>query len=175
MKPLKIESITKVEDAGRVARVHHTSRRQAYLGMLPDEYLNKISFPQREEQWAEDIEKSQEGNGRIWLAHQDPFDVGIVALGPAKDDDLDKKSVGELYVIYVMPDFWGSGAGKYLFDHAVEQAKQAKFKELVAWVYEPNDRARRFYERQGMKLTKARRPIYDGASVFVVRYSMPLV
>lgn len=174
MSQIKIETIKNVDDAGRVARVHWVSRQKAYADILPKEYVNQKSFGDRERQWYENIEKSVRGDGSIWIAQSNGFDAGFVAAGATRDDDLDAKTTSEIYCIYVMPDYWGAGIGKQLFDQACDAMKKAKFKEMTAWVYEPNASARKFYERQGMKLTKAKRSIPGFESFLVVRYSMPL-
>lgn len=174
MSQIKIETIKSVDDAGRVARVHWVTRQKAYADILPKEYVNQKSFGDRERQWFENIEKSTQGKGSIWIAQMNGFDAGFAAAGATRDADLDAKAAAELYYIYVMPDYWGSGIGKKLFDQACEEMKKAKFKELTVWVYEPNAFARKFYERQGMKLTKAKRPVPGFESFQVVRYSMPL-
>jgi len=174
MSQIKIEAIKNVDDAGRVARVHWVARQKAYADILPKEYVNQKSFSDRERQWYENIEKSTEGNGSIWLAQAKGFDAGFAAAGPTRDEDLDKKKTAELYYIYVMPDYWGAGIGQQLFDQARDEMKKAKFKDLTVWVYEPNALARKFYEKQGMNLTKAKRPIPGFESYQVVRYSMTL-
>ncbi|MBX9877556.1 MAG: GNAT family N-acetyltransferase [Candidatus Obscuribacterales bacterium] len=174
MSQIKIETIKNVDDAGRVARVHWVTRQKAYADILPKEYVAQKSFSDRERQWYSNIEKAGQGDGTIWIAQLNGFDAGFAAAGATRDEDLDEKKSAELYYIYVMPDYWGSGVGKKLFDKACDEMRSAKFNEITVWVYEPNAFARKFYERQGMKLTKATRPIPEFETYKVVRYSMPL-
>lgn len=174
MSQIKIDTIKNVDDAGRLARVHWMSRQKAYADILPKDFLNKKSFSDREKQWYANIEKATQGDGTIWIAQLNGFDAGMASAGATSDTDYDKKTTGELYVIYVMPDYWGAGVGKKLFDQACDELKKNKFKELIVWVYEPNAFARKFYERQGMKLTKGKRPVEGDSTTMVVRYAMPL-
>ncbi len=174
MSQIKIEIIKSVDDAGRVARVHWVTRQKAYADILPREYVSQRSFGDLERHWYDNIEKSAQDKGTIWIAQSNGFDAGFAAAGATRDEDLDGKTAAELYYIYVMPDYWGTGIGKKLFDQACDEMKKSKFKELTVWVYEPNAFARKFYERQGMKLTKAKRPVTGCESTMVVRYSMPL-
>ncbi|MFX5693181.1 GNAT family N-acetyltransferase, partial [Acinetobacter baumannii] len=57
----------------------------------------------------------------------------------------------ELYFIYLLDQFHGTGIGQQLFDAAVDEGE-----ELYLWVAEDNPRAHRFYARNGFAL--------DGAS-----------
>jgi len=73
-------------------------------------------------------------------------------VGPSRDTDPDA-APSELYGIYLHPDYWGRGAGRHLLDCGLAQLTTAT--ESTLWVLGSNDRARRFYERQGWKLDGA--------------------
>ena len=75
--------------------------------------------------------------------------VGFVGSGPARDRDAPRAR--ELYFIYLLDAFHGTGTGQRLFDAAVDAGE-----ELYLWVAEDNPRAHRFYTRNGFTL--------DGAS-----------
>jgi ribosomal protein S18 acetylase RimI-like enzyme len=57
--------------------------------------------------------------------------------------------------LYVHPDFQGRGAGTALLEHA-KRERPAGFR---FWVFQKNERARRFYERHGCRLVQ----LTDGA------------
>ena len=57
--------------------------------------------------------------------------------------------VGEVYALYVAPDWWSSGTGRSLMSRAVAALSDAGYERAVLWVLEANARARRFYERAG--------------------------
>ena len=85
---------------------------------------------------------------RAFLAEMEPdaAPVGFLLLGPpdlpgATDGDL------ELKRIYLLSSLHGSGNGAALLETAVAAAQ--RFRRLVLGVFSGNDRARRFYERQG--------------------------
>lgn len=68
--------------------------------------------------------------------------VGIaVALRESPD-------AAELRDLYVMPTAWGTGVASALMRAAIESVG-AGAREAVLWVGSANDRARRFYEREG--------------------------
>jgi len=75
--------------------------------------------------------------------------VGFVSVGPSRDTDPDR-APSELSGIYLHPVHWGRGAGRHLLDCGLAQLPTAT--EATLWVLDRNERARRFYERQGWKL-----------------------
>ena len=68
--------------------------------------------------------------------------VGFVGSGPARDDDAPRAR--ELYFIYLLDAWHGTGIGQRLFDAAVDDGEP-----LYLWVAEGNPRAHRFYVRNG--------------------------
>jgi RimJ/RimL family protein N-acetyltransferase len=144
-----------IDDAAELARVHHRSFETAY-GRTRD-------LAQLEELWW----------GVFDLDHVSPFAavdgdqiVGVLSAGPARDGSGE----GELYVIYVDPDHWGSSAGQLLIDQA-HDVLSAQFGEAVLTVLADNPRARRFYERNGWVLEElVVEPHFGGQPTEVARY-----
>jgi GNAT superfamily N-acetyltransferase len=74
--------------------------------------------------------------------------VGFAGSGPARDRDAPR--LRELYFIYLLSQYHGTGIGQKLFDAAVGADE-----ELYLWVAEDNPRAHRFYTRNGFTLDGA--------------------
>ena len=82
--------------------------------------------------------------------------------------------VGEVYALYVAPDWWSTGTGRSLMSCAVTALTEAGYGRAVLWVLEANARARRFYEKAGWAPDGASN-ILDGlGGVVEVRYTRPL-
>ena len=66
--------------------------------------------------------------------------------------------------------------GRTLLNEAVDIARQEKYRGVLLWVLEANDRAMRFYERFGFTLEGARRtdPAFLGNDSAEVRYLLTL-
>jgi ribosomal protein S18 acetylase RimI-like enzyme len=92
-------------------------------------------------------------NGRI---------VGFCSFGAAEGDS---GGAGEVYAIYLLPEYLGKGAGHALFDAALTALKHAGFQQAVLWVLEGNDRAVRFYEAHGWASDGARKETERGGVV----------
>ncbi len=69
-----------------------------------------------------------------WVAIDGGRIVGMMVVGP---DDLDQ--------LYVVPDRLGSGIGRRLLETAKERSPEG----LTLYTFQVNERARRFYERNG--------------------------
>ena len=61
---------------------------------------------------------------------------------------------GEVVSLYLLPEYMGRGLGKALLPAAVERLKERGFRDILLWVLEENQRARRFYEKYGFMQTK---------------------
>jgi GNAT superfamily N-acetyltransferase len=68
---------------------------------------------------------------------------------PARDDDAEPASAGELAAIYLVPELWGTGLGRELMASGLSALCDAGFGEATLWVLDTNSRARRFYEAAG--------------------------
>jgi ribosomal protein S18 acetylase RimI-like enzyme len=75
---------------------------------------------------------------------------GLRGDRPSEDADAGERTA-ELYAIYLDPEQLGTGLGRRLFEHAVEDLRSRRFDTVTLWVLETNERARRFYEVAGWK------------------------
>ncbi len=74
---------------------------------------------------------------------------GFTTTGSCRDSDND--GVGELYGIYVHPDWWDRGVGRLLIDDVWCRLAAQRFSEPVLWVLMGNERAERFYRIDGWR------------------------
>jgi GNAT superfamily N-acetyltransferase len=68
------------------------------------------------------------------------------AASPLTPDGL-AGLVGELYALYVSPDWWSTGAGRALMGEVLTCLEAEGYRRAILWVLADNTRARRFYER----------------------------
>ena len=79
------------------------------------------------------------GEQEVWVAEPEGRIVGFAAL----TDDM-------LTNLYVHPECQGRGAGSAL----LAKAKERRPAGFTFWVFQQNERARRFYERHGCRLVR---------------------
>ncbi|WP_029144850.1 GNAT family N-acetyltransferase [Microbacterium luticocti] len=134
-------------DAEALGRVHATCWHETYDHLISKAALERISPKRLAELWTHWAVQGPEF--RMSAALVDGEIVGFVGSGPARDKDAPRNR--ELYFIYLLAKYHGTGIGKQLFDAAVDEGEP-----LYLWVAEDNPRAHRFYERNGFALDGAR-------------------
>jgi len=107
------------------------SWQAAYEGLIPADFLARLSASSRAAAWARRI---GDGGG-VLVAEEDGVIAGFAAFGPS-----------QLYALYLLPEFWGRGLGRALHDRVVEEMSG---ESAVLWVLATNERAKAFYVRQG--------------------------
>jgi len=140
IKPME----TDAEIKGK-AFVHWKCWQEVYPGLVSQEYLDNLTLEKVEEkafQWRDNILVAKEGE-RV---------VGFVGYGKGSDADT-----GEVFALYVLPEFHGTGAGRQLMDAALEDL--AAYPKICLWVVKGNGRAIRFYEKCGFRLNGAEKMV----------------
>jgi RimJ/RimL family protein N-acetyltransferase len=167
---LRIRRAT-VADARAVAEVHVGSWRQAYRGMLPDAYLDRLSVQDRETMWREAFAEDSSG---AFVAEAGDRIVGFASFGPSRDEGA-SEDTGEVPAIYVEPSATGAGVGGELLRAATDALRERGYRRATLWVLEANERARRFYEKAGWVWDgTVDRHDFDCANEPIVRYAIEL-
>ncbi|MCB9597812.1 MAG: GNAT family N-acetyltransferase [Sandaracinaceae bacterium] len=158
-------------DADELASVHLESWRWAYRGLLPDSYLNRLRQDELAARWWRRLAAPDLEEAILVLEHEGRVG-GFVTFGPRRDDPSWLGYSGEIHMLYLAPELVGHGYGQQLIQSAFEDLARYRCHWVVVWVLSKNERARRFYERAGMRLDGGRRwdPFGDRA-VPVMRYA----
>ena len=133
----------KPEDAGAISKVHEASWKNAYAGLVPYAALARMINRRDVKWWANAIRKST----LILVVEMDNEIVGYATLGPNRVSTFPFE--GEVYEIYLRPEYQGVGLGSKLFADAVNELKRRSYKGVVVWVLSDNDPAITFYENAG--------------------------
>jgi GNAT superfamily N-acetyltransferase len=162
-----------VDDAAGIAAVHADGWRQAYLGIVPDDYLKCVSASSRVESWREEL--SVEADDREpWIALLDDDVIGFIAGGLSRDGDAAART-GEVYQLFVLPECWSRGIRTNLVDHLLRDLREHGFERVSYWVIAADLEARRFVEHLGWTTDGAAK--YEecgGVQVEHVRYGREL-
>jgi GNAT superfamily N-acetyltransferase len=147
-------------DANPLANLHVDVWDDAYTGLMPQGILDdrRAKVDERAARWREILTTSEHAT---WLAEDPEGLVGFSGSGPGRDNDTDIEL--ELYALYVRASYYGTGVGYALFERAVGD------RAAYLWVLANNERAIRFYERQGFRLDGTEDEHDEGRHVRMVR------
>lgn len=158
-----------LSDASGIARVHIKTWQCAYRGQIPDSYLDSLSIEERAKGWKKILSKLENGNYALVAERQNQI-VGWCTFGKSRDEDvIDGR--GELYGIYIDPQYTGMGIGSKLMEVAMDTLQNEGYKETTLWVLETNVKTRKFYEKKGWKIEgKKKDDQRDGFTLHEIRY-----
>jgi GNAT superfamily N-acetyltransferase len=151
-------------DAEALAHLHLDVWDDAYTGLMPQGILDD-----RREKVAERVERWREilttGGEPTYVAVGADGLVGFATAGRGRDNDLAVEL--ELKALYVRATHWGTGVGYALLETAIGD------RSAYLWVLAANERAIRFYERQGFRLDGTRDEHDEGLHVRMLRAGTP--
>jgi GNAT superfamily N-acetyltransferase len=155
------------EDAAGIARVRVDTWRTTYHGIVPDEFLDNMSYEEGERRLAERLSDLESKIHAYVAVDESGQIVGFVSGGPDRDKDPVYKS--ELYAIYILQSHQGQGIGRRLAVILVKKLLEVGFDSMILWVFADNP-ARRFYEALGGQLVKTSQFELSGATIEEVAY-----
>jgi GNAT superfamily N-acetyltransferase len=125
------------------------SRRWSYRGQLREGDLNALSVEKTTADFAQGLVELPDG-AAVYVAERAARVVGYAYVLPSSDDDL-PAGTSELGSIYVTEEVAGTGVAQALLEASVGHARAAGHDLLTLWVRPENGRARRFYEKCGLR------------------------
>ncbi len=136
-------------DIPALAQIHVQGWKDAYGGLVYNEFLNVPTIEDRTQQWQEWIKIEESG---IQLAIDgDGTPVGLVSYGKLKTPPPGSSPIrplysAEIYGLYLLPEYHRQGIGTALMKEAAQKLQVMKHKSLCLWVLEGNKRAVSFYK-----------------------------
>lgn len=141
-------------DAQAIAEVHHAAWQGAYAGIIPHKALAKMIGRRGSDWWENAIRRAAtvlvvEIGGKV---------AGYTTVGKNRARELPQQ--GEIYELYLRPEYQGVGLGSRLFAAARRKLADHGLKGMVVWALEENINAVSFYSGAGG------RDIAEGVEVF---------
>ncbi|MFF0740060.1 GNAT family N-acetyltransferase [Streptomyces sp. NPDC004111] len=164
------------QDIPAVAAVRVLGWQSAYVGLVPQSYLDAMSQERELATRTRQFEKARPGVVNL-VAERAGEVVGWSCWGPYREAEgvTAGPSAAELYTLYVHPDRLSTGAGRVLMSEAARQARAAGFASMHAWVLRGNARALRFYRKAGFAVDPGEESFeLDGITLYEVRCSRRL-
>lgn len=131
------------DDASVIAAFHTAVWREAYRGVVPEDYLARVGEEERTRRWRQRLAS---GSRPAILAQWDGRVVGVASTSARTDDEFPELPATpplELKSLYVAADRRGTGVAASLLDAAIGS------RPAFLWVFRANDRARSFYAKHG--------------------------
>ena len=130
-------------DAEAITAVHDAAWRYSYEGMIPAKELGRIIARRGPRWWHRAIRRGT----AILVIEVGGSVCGYATFGPNRARNLVQK--GEVYEIYLLPEYQGVGLGTRLFLAARSELAHFGFDSIVVWALADNEQACRFYANAG--------------------------
>jgi GNAT superfamily N-acetyltransferase len=160
------------DDSAGIAGVHVDSWRAAYVGLVPQAVLDRLSVDRRRLFWTAQF--GDPGESRTFVADDRGRIVGFAGTGRPRDLEC-PPGTAELETIYLLPDAWRHGVGRRLMARALRDLADRGFTSAILWVLTGNERGRRIYEAAGWQPDgRTQKLDFDGTLLEEMRYEVEL-
>jgi ribosomal protein S18 acetylase RimI-like enzyme len=138
-------------DIPTIAALHVAGWTGAYGGLVDQAYLDSLTVEKRIEDWTSWLKS---GESKVFLADDGGVPAGFVVIGrtktpPPGSSPIRPSHSGEVYALYLHPDYWRRGIGRALLRHAATELKALKHSAICLWVLDGNQRGKAFYQAMG--------------------------
>lgn len=141
-------------DAEAIADVHQAAWMGTYAGLIPYRALAGMVNRRGSDWWTRAIRRA----ATVLVVEIDGRIAGYTTIGRNRARELTQQ--GEIYELYLRPEYQGVGLGRRLFSAARRKLADHGLKGLVVWALEDNGLAMEFYARAGG------RDVAEGVEIF---------
>lgn len=131
------------DDALAISETHRAAWNEAYAGIIPYKTLRNMLERRSQEWWKRAIR----GSTSILVLEVGGTIAGYATLGLNRARSLPQE--GEIYELYLKPEYQGVGLGRRLFGEARRLLASLGCRGMVVWTLEENSRAISFYTGLG--------------------------
>ncbi|WP_027486990.1 GNAT family N-acetyltransferase [Allorhizobium undicola] len=144
MKTVSIDvRAANAEDARSLSEVHRAAWINTYSGLIPHKPLTTMIERRNENWWR----KAANGPATVLLADVGGLVAGYATMGLNRARGLPQE--GEIYEIYMRPEYQGIGLGYALFHESRRFLKRLGCKGLVVWCLEDCANSVSFFRSNG--------------------------
>ena len=136
------------QDLIAVARVNVDTFRETQSGIVPDQLINTLSYESAARRFQRLLDK-EEQRSTIFVAEDCGAIVGYAMGGRAREPVAHYE--GELYGIYILPQYHGTGVGRRLMSVMARYLTAQRIYSMFVVVFSANLPAIKFYEALGGK------------------------
>jgi len=154
-------------DAASIARVNVDSWRTTYVNIVPQSYLDSLSYEQRTTRWQGVLSDSTS----LWFTYvTENVDGNIIGFaGGGPESSGNEVFTGELGWIYLLKEYQRQGIGRKLMAKVVLRLNQQGHSSILVWVFTANP-YKSFYEALGGRPVGEREVYKYGANLVEIAY-----
>lgn len=156
-----------LNDANALGEIQSLAWRAAYKGIVPDDVLEAYTPEVRGKAFEGFLTAGTSLNA---IALIDGIPAGWTCFEKCRDEDA-PPARGEVWGIYVRPEYWRHGIGSQLLNWTIAELKAKGYTSVSLWVLEDNISARAFYERHMFKDDGKRMQHEIGRPLTLCRYA----
>lgn len=138
----------RIGDAKEIAQVHDSAWRDAYRGIIPGRELERMIARRGPDWWQAAIRRGS----RLMVLEFDETISGYASYGRNRLPSL--PFGGEIFELYLAPEFQGLGFGRRLFESARKDLAEYGLDTTLVWALCDNERALGFYQHLGGKVSR---------------------
>ncbi|MEN1970456.1 GNAT family N-acetyltransferase [Lentibacillus sp. N15] len=135
-------------DAEVIATIHVKSWKNIYTDLVDEKDLSNTTFENRKILWQTVLRMQKKQQWTFVLMDKAKQVIGFISGGPERTRRFQYD--GEIYTIYLLPEYQRKGLGSMLLKALVEEIKQYGYQSLLVWVLTQNPSSR-FYEKYAAK------------------------
>lgn len=149
----------KLGDETGIAAVHVATWRTTYVGIIPQEALNKLSVEKRSRKRKEILMANGKQQETFISLDENEKITGFIDVGISREPTF--PYAGELYAIYLLKEKQGCGLGCALFEMGVKWLREQKHQSMFVWVLKKNPTVG-FYQHMGGKIFSSKKTRIGG-------------
>ena len=148
-----------------LAYIQTESWKAAFKDILEKEELIRCTNVERAKQMYQKLLEEQKGNGYILEINGKGH---CIAWWDASREG-DMSGFAELICIHSLQENWGKGYGSKMMDKVLMDISEAGYTKVMLWVFEENERAKRFYGTKGFVKSEKSKEIKGVVEVMYVK------
>ena len=166
--------LAKIEDVPQIVKVNVDTWRTAYRSIFPSEFLNNLSYEDKELRWREIFENSKR---KIFIYIAEDVSKGIIGfcMGSLEQSEHTLKIpgirnyIGELMAMYILSEYQRKHIGLKLVKMTVQRLMECEINSMIVWVLKDSPNCK-FYEILGGKYVGEKMLAYGGVGYITIAY-----
>ena len=158
----EVRTLTAQDDLAAVGALYADSWKHHYMGILPDDYLQRLTGDRWNALLCADP-------ASVIAVFEDGRLMGAATLAFPRDEG--REGYGEVAAIYLAAEAKNRGLGRRLMEEAMARLRDEGCESVCLWVMEPCRQAIGFYEHMGLRASgRTHAETYGGRAITLLEY-----